>query len=70
MTAQSTTKYPSDPSTDKLERVVQIRSDHFTAGVVIHKGKVVDAAPIVKYMIGWDLERMLDYVKQKGWTLT
>lgn len=51
----------------KLDRTVQIQAPHFTAGVVIHKGQVVDAAPIVKYMIGWDLQRVLDYVKQKRW---
>ncbi len=52
-----------------FERTVLITAPHLGAGVVICRGQIIDAAPVVKYMIGWPLERMLDYVKEKGWEI-
>lgn len=42
---------------------VRITAPHFVAGVVVGKR----AAPIVKYMINWDMKRIRDYCLGKGW---
>lgn len=47
--------------------LVQITSRYFTAGIEVSKGKVVNAAPILRYMVGWDYDRMENYVAFKGW---
>lgn len=31
--------------------------------------KVIKAPPILKYMIGWSLEKVENYCKKKGWKL-
>lgn len=36
-------------------------------GVVIEEGRCVLAAPIVRYMIGWDEERIRAYCARKAW---
>jgi hypothetical protein len=50
------------------EVAVQITAPHFCAGVVARDGRVVAAAPIVRYMVGWDGRRVRDYCRRKGWT--
>lgn len=52
------------------ERVVSVDAPHFNAGVVGRDGRIVDAAPILRYMIGWDGERFAAYCRNKGWTYT
>lgn len=47
--------------------VYQITAPHFCGAVEIVNGKVFDTAPIVKYMMGWELKRMLNYCADKGW---
>jgi|SoimicmetaTmtLMB_FD_contig_31_3692696_length_434_multi_2_in_0_out_0_1 hypothetical protein len=46
---------------------IQITSTSFCAGVVLDRGLVVRAAPILKYMIGWDRSRVLSYARGRGW---
>lgn len=48
--------------------VIRITAPHFVAGVVPHNGRVVNAAPILRYMIHWDGKRVAAYCKAKGWT--
>lgn len=48
--------------------VVRIVAPHFVAGIVPHNGRVVNAAPILRYMIHWNGKRVADYCKAKGWT--
>jgi hypothetical protein len=50
------------------ETLVVIESPHFYAGIVARGGRVVEAAPIVKYMKGWDGKRVAEYCKQKWWS--
>ena len=45
----------------------QISSNYFTAGFITKANKVIEAAPIIKYMIGWPLEKVLNYVTKKRW---
>ncbi|MDH5451742.1 MAG: DUF2493 domain-containing protein [Paracoccaceae bacterium] len=49
------------------EQLVQITADHFTAAVVLKGGIVIDAAPIIKYMVGWDRRAVWDQIKKKKW---
>ena len=47
---------------------VLIDAPHFCAALVAHNGLVVKAAPIIKYMVGWDASRVRDYCRSKGWS--
>ena len=47
--------------------LLRITAPHFVAGVVIEDGRVVRAAPIVKYMMAWQTWKVRRYVERKGW---
>jgi hypothetical protein len=47
--------------------VVQITSAYFCAAIVVSNGKVIDAAPILKYMIGWSFTKVEQYAAVKRW---
>ena len=48
--------------------LIRIESSYFVAGIVIDQnGQVVKAAPIVKYMVGWNTEKVETYCKKRGW---
>lgn len=47
------------------EKVIAIDGDYFYAGIVAKDGKVIAAAPIIKYMIDWDAQMVFDYCKKK-----
>jgi hypothetical protein len=47
--------------------LVQIQAEHFCAGLVLENEICVDAAPIIKYMLGWNRERIRNYCRKKGW---
>jgi hypothetical protein len=40
------------------ETLAQIRGANFTAGIVLFDDKVVETAPIVRYMRGWSRDRV------------
>jgi hypothetical protein len=46
---------------------VRVVARHFVAGLVAVDGRVVRAAPILRYMLGWDGARVATYVQAKGW---
>jgi hypothetical protein len=52
-------------------RLLQITAPHFCAGAVfhVHNGAWVcsQAAPILRYMVGWDSARVKSYCDRKGW---
>ena len=52
------------------ETLAAIDAPHFYAGVVLWDDKVVEAAPIVKYMKKWDRDRVRSYCKSKGWKVS
>lgn len=52
-----------------MEQLIQITAKHFCAGLIVTDGVVTFAAPIIKYMIDWRIERVRDYCKFKGWTM-
>lgn len=48
--------------------LVRICSPHFVAGILVSRRRVIEAAPIVRYMVGWSSERVIAYCKRKHWT--
>lgn len=50
-------------------RLFQITSNYFCAGFVTKDGHIAHAAPIIRYMIGWDAGKTLSYCRRKGWKL-
>lgn len=48
--------------------LVRITAPHLVAGLQARDGRVVRAAPILRYMLGWDGSRLADYCERKGWT--
>jgi len=53
------------------ELLIQITAPHFCAGLIlsrVHGGwTVTEAAPIVRYMLGWSSDRVKSYAGLKGW---
>ena len=54
------------------EILASISAPHFTAGVVLWDGKVIEAAPIIGYMKKqkWTRDRVRSYCKEKGWRVS
>lgn len=50
--------------------LVQITAPHFCAAIVAEGGRVVEAAPILHYMHGWDGRQVANYCRRRGWTWT
>lgn len=50
--------------------LIQIKSNFFTAGLECKGNKVVRTAPIIKYMKGWDIYKVISYCKIKKYTMT
>ncbi|WP_157787984.1 hypothetical protein [Bradyrhizobium elkanii] len=47
--------------------MIIIDAPHFYAAVVVGQtNRVIRAAPILRYMIGWDRQRVLAYADRKG----
>ena len=44
-----------------------IDSKYFNTGIEIQNNKVTRTAPIVKYMIGWESNRVQNYCTKKNW---
>ncbi len=46
---------------------LQITARHFCAGLVVTNDVITGAAPILGYMKGWELERVVAYCRRKDW---
>lgn len=55
-----------DPQDSRLG--IRIVAPHFVAGIDAEDGRVVEAAPILRYMIGWTGPQVAAYCTRKGWT--
>ena len=55
-----------------IEVLAVIEAPHFYAGIVLWNDKVIEAAPILKYMKKdkWTRDKVRDYCKQKGWRVS
>ena len=49
------------------DQIIVVTAPHFVAGVCMHDDIAVRAAPILKYMVGWDFPKIEQYVARKGW---
>ena len=59
--SQETRSYSQEPH---LSRIV---APHFVAGITSIEGIVTEAAPIVRYMVGWRLIKAVRYCMAKRW---
>ena len=51
-------------------RLYAVYANHFAAGFATDENdKVIMAAPIIKYMIGWNIKAVQDYCERKSWVL-
>lgn len=46
---------------------IRIEAPHFVAGVDVVDGRATHCAPILKYMAGWNGQKIAAYCRQKGW---
>lgn len=47
----------------------RVQGPYFTAGLLLRMGLVYGAAPILRYMLGWPLAQVEEYVRQRGWSI-
>ena len=45
------------------------QSPQFTAGIVILNNRCVEAAPVVKYLIGWKIKAIQEYAVKRKWII-
>lgn len=50
-----------------MENLVRVTAPHFVAGIVVKDDICIDAAPILKYCKGKDVDWLSKYFQQKGW---
>ena len=50
-------------------KTYQIVAPHFTAGIEAEDGRVARAAPILRYMVKWDVRFVRAYCAMKDWKL-
>jgi len=58
-----------------IEILAQVEGkDHkdrpFTAGIVLHDDKVIEAAPIVRFMRRWHRDRVREHCQRLGWRIS
>lgn len=51
------------------ETLITIDSGYFNAGAVLFENKVITVAPIIKYMMGWSIQKIENYCYKKGWMM-
>lgn len=49
------------------EILASVDAPHFYAGVVLWDDKVIEVAPILRYMKGWSRGRVRSYCSDKKW---
>lgn len=49
------------------EVLLRITGPSFVAGIVVRDRRIVEAAPVLRYMIGWDGRRFARYVIARRW---
>lgn len=51
--------------------LIQIEAPHFVAGLeATEEGKIVSAAPILRWAIGKNINSLAEYFGRKGWKCT
>lgn len=54
----------------ETEILAMIEAPHFFVGIVLRNNRVIEAAPIVKYMKGWTRAQVRDYCVKKDWEVS
>ena len=49
------------------ESLLAIDAPYFYCGVVVRNDRVIRAAPIVRYTLGWTAQHLHDYARRRGW---
>lgn len=49
--------------------LAQITAPHFCAGIILRDDYVVDAAPILRWMVGKSRDYVRSYCARKNWTV-
>ena len=49
-------------------KLLRIEAPHFVAGLVLERKRVVDGAPILRYMRNWSYSQVRNYCAKKGWS--
>src|SRR3990167_3233072 len=47
--------------------LLQITSPYFCAGAKVRDQTIIQAAPIIRYMERWNVDKTMQYAKSKGW---
>ena len=50
-----------------MNLLAQVTAPHFCAGIILADNVVIEAAPIISYMRGWNRDKVRDYCTRKGW---
>lgn len=50
--------------------LVRIQAPHFVAGIIIHRGRVIYCAPILRWMINMSDDAVRSLAERKGWRAT
>jgi hypothetical protein len=59
----------TDPPPNDRPQQIRIIGPNFVAGLVISNDRVIRAAPILGYTIGWTTERIVALAQRRGWTI-
>jgi hypothetical protein len=51
------------------ESLLTIDAPHFYCGVLRNNDRVIRAAPIVRYLLGWNADRLKRYCAKRGWRI-
>lgn len=44
----------------------QVDANHYVAGLVVDQGRIVQAAPILRWTVGRDMQRVQAYLTKRG----
>jgi hypothetical protein len=59
----------TDPHPNDRSQQIRIVGPNFVAGLVISNDRVIRAAPILAYTIGWTTERIVALAQRRGWVV-
>jgi hypothetical protein len=59
----------TDPRRNDRSQQMRIIGPNFVAGLVISNDRVIRAAPILGYTIGWPTKRIVALAQRRGWVI-
>lgn len=54
----------------KAEYLIQFDNGKMCATVDVYRNRIIAAAPILRYMLGWTKDRAMTYATDRGWKKT